>query len=135
MNLQSPSTRRKIFVIDDNVDAAGLLAMCIEAHGHETAAANSGAGVALAAAFQPESGILDLGMPGMSGYEVAIKLRQLSGLASVYIAALTGWNDAQTKARVVASGCDKHLVKPANIGVVLDLVDQRRPVVATRRGA
>ena len=50
-------------------------------------------------------------------------LRKVPGLACAYIAALTGWNDAQTRARVVASGFDKHLVKPPDVGVVLDLVD------------
>jgi CheY-like chemotaxis protein len=131
MNLSPPTIRRRILVIDDNADAATLLAMFIGAHGHDTATANSGPeGLALAAAFLPEVVFLDLGMPGMSGYDVALELRQLPGLADVYIAALTGWNDARTKARVVASGFDKHLVKPADVGVVLDLVDQRQLAAA-----
>jgi CheY-like chemotaxis protein len=124
MNVQPAASRRKVLIIDDNVDAATLLAMFINFHGHETAVANGGAeGLALAATFTPEVVLLDLGMPEMSGYDVAIALRKLPGLACIYIAALTGWNDAQTRARVVASGFDKHLVKPPDVGVVLDLVD------------
>lgn len=65
-------------------------------------------------------------MPGMSGYEVAVALRKLPGLSGVYLAALTGWNDMQTKALVVAIGFDRHLVKPADVGVVLDLVDSAK---------
>lgn len=124
MNAQPAAIRRKVLIIDDNADAATLLAMFVGFHGHDTAVANSGAeGLALASTFAPEVVLLDLGMPEMSGYDVAIALRELPGLSCVYIAALTGWNDAQTRARVVASGFDKHLVKPPDVGVVLDLVD------------
>lgn len=124
MNVQLAAVRRKVLIIDDNADAATLLAMFVGFHGHDTAVANSGAeGLALASTFAPEVVLLDLGMPEMSGYDVAIALRELPGLSSVYIAALTGWNDAQTRARVVASGFDKHLVKPPDVGAVLDLVD------------
>jgi CheY-like chemotaxis protein len=92
-------------------------------------------GLALASSFGPEVVLLDLGMPGMSGYEVAVALRQLPGLSDVYIAALTGWNDARTKALVTSSGFDKHLVKPAEVGVVLDLVDSPDVGASRRRSA
>jgi CheY-like chemotaxis protein len=72
-------------------------------------------------------------MPGMSGYEVAVALRKLPGLSDVYIAALTGWNDAKTEALVVASGFDKHLVKPAAVGAVLELVDSAEVTAVARR--
>ena len=124
MNAQPAAIRRRVLIIDDNADAATLLAMFVGFHGHDTAVANSGAeGLAIASTFAPEVVLLDLGMPEMSGYDVAIALRKVPGLACAYIAALTGWNDAQTRARVVASGFDKHLVKPPDVGVVLDLVD------------
>lgn len=124
MHLQPAPSRRRVLVVDDNADAATLLAMFIGFHGHDTAVANSGAeGLALNSSFAPEVVLLDLGMPGMSGYEVAVALRELPGLSDVYIAALTGWNDSRTKALVLANGFDKHLVKPADVGVVLDLVD------------
>lgn len=109
--------------------------MFIGFHGHDTAVANNGPeGLALAASFTPEVVILDLGMPGMSGYDVAVALRELPGLSDVYIAALTGWNDARTKALVVASGFDKHLVKPADVRAVLDVVDGVKVVADARRG-
>jgi CheY-like chemotaxis protein len=134
MNLQQAPNRRRVLVIDDNADAATLLAMFIGFHGHDTAVANSGPdGLSIASSFSPEIVILDLGMPGMSGYDVAIELRQLPGLADVYIVALTGWNDARTKSRIGECGFDKHLVKPADVGVVLDLVD-RHPLAGSGRG-
>jgi CheY-like chemotaxis protein len=109
MNLQPVSAPRKVLIIDDNADAATLLAMFINAHGHETAVAHSGReGLTLASTFAPEIAIVDLGMPGMSGYDVAIALRSQAKTCHIYIAALTGWNDAQTKARVIASGFNKH---------------------------
>lgn len=86
--------------------------------------ANSGAdALALAQAFGPEVVFLDLGMPEMSGFEVAVALREIPGLSHVYIAALTGWNDQATRARVVSTGFNRHLTKPADVNTVLQLVD------------
>lgn len=62
-------------------------------------------------------------MPGMSGFDVAIAMRKLPKLSCAYIAALTGWNDAQARARIIASGFDKHLVKPADVDAILNLVE------------
>lgn len=136
MNLEPAPTRRRVLVVDDNADAATLLAMFIGIHGHDTAVANSGPeGLALASSFSPDVVILDIGMPGMSGYDVAIALRKLPGLSDIYIAALTGWNDARTKAQVVASGFDRHLVKPADVGTVLGLVDGPEAVAGARHSA
>ncbi|QJE01677.1 response regulator [Massilia forsythiae] len=116
--------KRRVLIIDDNADAADLLSMFVSAHGHDTAVANSGReGLELAVSFRPEVVFLDLGMPHMSGYEVAPALRALPGLAGVYISALTGWNDQSTRARVVAAGFNHHLVKPADVQAVLKLVD------------
>lgn len=116
--------KRRILVIDDNADAACLLTMFLSASGHQAVEANSGPdGLALAASFKPEVVILDLGMPQMSGYEVAVALRKVPGLADVYISALTGWNDQTTRAKVAEAGFDYHLTKPADVYDVLRLVD------------
>lgn len=124
MTFPEASIKRKVLVIDDNADAALLLSMYIAAHGHETAVAYGGVeGLKLAESFQPEVIFLHLGMPQMSGYEVAVALRRLPCMATVYIAALTGWNDLKTREQVVAAGFDKHLTKPAKIEVVLELVE------------
>ncbi|MFC5513560.1 response regulator [Massilia jejuensis] len=123
MSTESATLKRRVLIIHDNFDAALLLSMLISAHGHNTAVANSGMeGLLLAKSFQPEIVFLDLGMPQMDGYEVAVALRAEPGLAKIYISALTGWNDAETRTRVVAAGFDKHLTKPANVGAVLQLV-------------
>ena len=125
MGVQQLAARRKVLIVDDNADAAWMLSMFIGAHGHETAVANSGAeALALAEAFCPEVVFLDLGMPEMSGFDVAVALRRIPGLAHVFIAALTGWNDMATRERVVATGFNRHLTKPADVQVVLQLVGQ-----------
>jgi len=124
MDLQRAGHQRKVLVVDDNADAAWMLSLFISAHGHETAVANTGAeALALAESFCPEVVFLDLGMPQMSGFDVAMALRRIPGLAHVYIAALTGWNDKATRERVQATGFNNHLTKPADVGVVLQLVD------------
>lgn len=123
MNTHRIYPKRKVLIIDDNEDAALTLSMCLSAYGHETEVAYSGLrGIEAALQFEPEVVLLDLGMPGMSGYRVAAAVRQLPGLAHVFIAALTGWNDQATRQMVVEAGFDKHLVKPANVEMMLDLI-------------
>lgn len=119
---QADSARR-VLIIDDNDDAAQLLAMFVGALGPEAKVANDGAsGLEAAGAFMPDVVFLDLGMPGMSGYEVAPRLRRIHGLEQVYIVALTGWNDARTRQQVVACGFDKHLTKPAAVDSIQAIV-------------
>jgi len=124
MGAPQAAVRRKVLIVDDNVDAAWLLSAFISAHGHETAVANSGAdALAIAPEFDPEVVFLDLGMPEMSGYDVAQALREIPSLAHVYIAALTGWNDKATRERVATTGFNKHLTKPADVSIILQLLD------------
>ena len=119
------AVRRQVLIVEDNADAAWMLSAFISAHGHETAVAHCGAdALAIAPVFDPEVVFLDLGMPEMSGYDVAQALRRIPSLSHVYIAALTGWNDEATRERVASTGFDKHLTKPADVGVVMKLVDQ-----------
>lgn len=117
-------TRRRVLIVDDNVDAALTLSMCLSAYGHKTAVAYGGIqGIELALAFEPDIIFLDLGMPEMDGYQVVAELRQIPRLSRVFIAALTGWNDKKTREQVASSGFNKHLVKPAKVEVVLDLLE------------
>jgi DNA-binding response OmpR family regulator len=113
----------RVLIIDDNEDAAQLLAMFVSALGHVSQVANSGAtGLQLAESFHPDIVFLDLGMPGMSGFDVAPRLRLIAGLERTYIAALTGWNDLKTRSRVAECGFDQHLTKPASIEHIQDIL-------------
>ncbi|MGF6273884.1 CheY-like chemotaxis protein [Massilia sp. UYP11] len=112
---------RRILVIDDNADAADLLGAIMAMEGHVVEVAHGGReGLAAAANFLPDVVFLDIGMPGMDGYQVAIELRRNPSLVAVRIVALTAWGDAESRARVVECGFDAHLVKPAKIESLLN---------------
>jgi CheY-like chemotaxis protein len=105
---------RRVLVVDDNTDAADLLGELICLEGHIVFVAHGGL-EALAAAekFLPDIVFLDIGMPGMDGYEVAVELRRNPALRRARIVALTAWGDEASRARAAACGFDAHVVKPA----------------------
>ncbi len=106
--------RLRILVADDNVDAADTLAQLLRAKGHDVRVAHDGrAAVDIAADFRPELAFLDIGMPGMDGYQVARTLRASAATGGARLVALTGWGAAEDRARSRAAGFDDHLLKPA----------------------
>lgn len=108
------SLSRRVLVVDDNADAADLVAEFMAFQGHEVAVAYGGQdAVAKAKAFCPNLILLDLGMPGMDGYEVASTLRHADWFPPTRIVALTAWGDQASRERTIACGFDAHLVKPA----------------------
>jgi len=108
----SPSGFR-LLVVDDNQDAADSLAMLLRLQGHEVRVAHSGmAALEMTKGYKPGAVFLDIGMPGMDGYEVARRLRQQPGLENVVLAALTGWGQHEDRRRTADAGFDHHLVKP-----------------------
>ena len=114
-----PVTGRKILVVDDNEDAAALLATILELHGHATLIAHDGpSALAAARAFSPEVAFLDLGLPGMSGHELARELRRLPGLERISLIALTGWGGEEDKRRSAEAGFAHHLTKPVDIASI-----------------
>lgn len=110
---RGPQVRRRILVVDDNVDAATSVGKLLEHWGHEVAMAFGGAeAIAKAKAMRPEYVLLDLGMPGIDGYEVAKQLRAENELRPLVIAALTGYGHAEHRAQTKEAGFDYHLTKP-----------------------
>ncbi len=108
----SPSGHR-LLVVDDNQDAADSLAVLLTLQGHEVRVAHSGpAALEMTKTYTPDVVFLDIGMPGMDGYEVARRLRQQPGLERVVLAALTGWGQQEDRRRTADAGFDYHLVKP-----------------------
>ncbi|MED5618315.1 PAS domain-containing protein [Ideonella sp. BN130291] len=117
---QAPVLR--VLVVDDNRDAAESLAMILELTGHEVALAHDGpTALDLALRFLPDLVLLDIGMPGMNGYEVARRLRAQPHGQRMVLAALTGWGQREDKQRAIQAGFDHHLTKPAD-GARLDAV-------------
>lgn len=112
---------RRILVVDDNADAAEMVGEIMSLQGHVVAVAHGGReGIAAAETFLPDVVFLDIGMPGMDGYEVATALRRIPALGAARIVALTAWGDVESRARVMACGFDAHLVKPAMLDSLLD---------------
>jgi CheY-like chemotaxis protein len=116
-----------ILVVDDNEDAANSLAMYLDAVGAHTEVAYDGAQtLALVADRRPPVAILDIGMPGMDGCELAQRLRADPRNAGMMLIALTGWGQADDRARVSGAGFDHHLLKPPDIAQLMALLQQPR---------
>ena len=111
-----PSARRRILVVDDNLDAADSLGLLLELYGHEVRVANDGeAGVATAEKFAPDMVLMDIGMPKLNGYEAASRIRQQLWGKSMVLVALTGWGQAEDRRKSAEAGFDHHLVKPVEM--------------------
>lgn len=111
----SGSAGVRVLVVDDNIDSAESMALLLSLDGHEVRTAFDGPdALAVAEAFQPEVVLLDIGLPGMDGYEVAKQMRNLPGLQKALMIAVTGYGQADDRARSKAAGFDHHLVKPVD---------------------
>jgi PAS domain S-box-containing protein len=106
---------RRVLVVDDNRDAANSMVALLQAAGHQVREAHDGEeGLRLAFEFEPEVVLLDLGMPGMSGFEVARELRGRSAGRTPRIIAVTGWGQESDRRLTREAGFDFHLTKPVN---------------------
>jgi CheY-like chemotaxis protein len=111
-----PHRRRRVLVVDDNQDVAESTAMVLRLIGSEVFVANDGpAALAAALSFQPEIVLLDIGLPGMDGFEVARRLRGQVGVQQPLLVALSGYAQEEDRKRSSQAGFDLHLVKPANL--------------------
>jgi PAS domain S-box-containing protein len=115
----------RILVVDDNREAADCLAILLSVDGHQVSTAYDGsAAVRQALTFNPDVILLDLGMPGMDGFETAGKIRQLDGGTEIVIAALTGWGQEKDRRRTRETGFDFHLVKPMQPGELRHVLEE-----------
>jgi len=119
----APVTARRVLVVDDNVDAAEMLAAALEHSGHDVRQAHDGlAALVEAAQFLPQVMILDLGLHGVDGLEVARRIRADPRLAGTRIVALTGYGQDSDRRRTAEVGIDVHLVKPVPFETLLEAV-------------
>jgi PAS domain S-box-containing protein len=122
-----PANRRRILVVDDNEDAAESISMMLSLDGHEVRTAYDGPeALETAGAFRPEVILLDIGLPGMDGYEIARRLKQNGGLDSALLVALTGYGQEEDRRRAEAAGFDLHLTKPVRPDRLREVVDRGR---------
>jgi CheY-like chemotaxis protein len=111
----APASRRRILVVDDNVDAADSLAMLLRLDGHEVEAAYGGVeAIETVQRWRPQLVFLDIGLPEMDGYEVARRLRRHDSATPLRLIALTGYGQQEDVDRSYAAGFDDHLVKPVS---------------------
>jgi PAS domain S-box-containing protein len=110
-----PRTSRRVLVVDDNVDGLETLALLLEMSGHQVRTASDGfAALVVAGEFRPEVVLLDIGLPGLDGYEVARRLRADPTFTGMRLIALTGWGQDTDRERSSQAGFDLHLVKPVD---------------------
>ena len=121
------ASERRVLIIDDNADAATALAMLVSALGGSAAVAADGEqGLEVARTFKPELVLLDIGMPGLNGYETCQRLRLEHG-SGLMIVALTGWGQERDKELAMRAGFDLHLTKPAHPLALEALLTGKRP--------
>lgn len=117
------SIQRRVLVVDDNRDAADSLGVLLKFLGADVRIANDGpAALACIEDYQPDAVLLDIGMSGMDGLEVARRIRKHKDFDEVVLIALTGWGQAEDRSRTREAGFDHHLVKPADITALQSLL-------------
>jgi CheY-like chemotaxis protein len=119
-----PAQKRRLLVVDDNRDAAESMSMLLEMWGHEVASAYDGpTALRTAEQWQPEAVFLDIGLPGMDGYEVAERLRELPHARGAVLIAITGYGQDDDRLRSLRAGIDHHLVKPVAPDALRSLIE------------
>lgn len=118
-------TPLRVMVVDDNRDAADLIAEFLQMCGHDALSVYGGADAIKAAdTFSPDVVLLDLGMPDVDGFDVITTLRQTPRFTRTRMIALTAWGDARMRDRTQGIGFDHHLVKPASLDDILTVVSR-----------
>jgi signal transduction histidine kinase len=121
--MNAPRVRSRALIIDDNRDAATTMSMFVEELGGVAVTAHDGtSGLAAMESFQPDIVFMDIGMPGLDGYEVCRRIRQLPSQRQVVLVAVTGWGQAHDKRRAIEAGFDAHLTKPVDPDAVAQLL-------------
>jgi len=118
---------RRILIVDDNPDAVAVLAISLKRAGHQTFHANDGhTALDLARKHQPDIVFLDIGLPGMNGYEVARAIRSDPSLSQTRIIAVTGSGQEHDRDAARDAGIDQYLVKPIDLAFVESLLGKSR---------
>jgi CheY-like chemotaxis protein len=106
---------KRILVVDDNLDAAESLALLLRLKGHDVRHAHeAGEALEIAREFQPEVGLLDIGLPGMDGYDLATLLRRQASGRDILLIAITGYGQDEDRRKALDAGFDEHLTKPVD---------------------
>jgi CheY-like chemotaxis protein len=121
-------TKHRVLVVDDYPDAAETACMLLSMLGHECTFATSGKDALIVAArFEPDVALIDIGLPDVSGFDLARELRKQLGGRPLYLAAVTGWGQPEDRAKAFAAGFDHHVLKPTDqrkLLAILELADR-----------
>ncbi|MES2439303.1 MAG: PAS domain S-box protein [Verrucomicrobiota bacterium] len=121
-----PARSLRMLIVDDNKDAAETMAMLQELRGHETRVAHDGPeAISVADEFLPQVILLDIGLPGMDGFEVARRIRTMPSMATAFLVALTGYGTDEDRELAKAAGFDEHLAKPADLELLREWLATR----------
>ena len=113
----------RVLVVDDNVDAATALATLVRESGHDVRTAHDGpTGLQAALDYLPNVALLDIGLPGLNGFEIAKQLRQQITFKNAVLVALTGYGQDSDRLRSQEAGFDHHVVKPGDFGKILQIL-------------
>jgi CheY-like chemotaxis protein len=117
---------RRILLVDDSVDTAEMLAELLRFIGQDVRTAYDGPNaLQIAAEYRPEIVLLDIGLPGLDGFEVARRLQQLPGMDKIVLIALTGYGQDEDRVRTREAGFHHHLVKPVTLKILEPLLLER----------
>ncbi|HWI15450.1 MAG TPA: ATP-binding protein [Burkholderiales bacterium] len=120
---EQAAPRRNILVVEDNPDAAESLSLLLRLHGHQVRTAGDGpAALDMTGEFHPDVLLIDIGLPGMDGYELARRLRRKTTLQGATFIAISGYSEARDKLRSAQAGYDYNLVKPVSIAAVEETI-------------
>jgi CheY-like chemotaxis protein len=120
----TPTTARRILVVDDNRDSAKSLALLLKLTGNETQTAFDGLqAVELAETFKPDLVLMDIGLPKLSGYEACRRFRQQPWSKNLVLVALTGWGQEEDRQKSKAAGFNAHMVKPVELPALMNLIE------------
>ncbi|ESQ84855.1 hypothetical protein AEAC466_07300 [Asticcacaulis sp. AC466] len=118
-----PATPMKVLIVDDNVDSAQTSLWMLDLIGHKAEVANDGArALEMAREMKPDVVLLDIGMPGMDGYEVCRQLRKMPGMEQLVLIAQTGWGQESDRQKAFAAGFDHHITKPVSLDLLTQLL-------------
>jgi two-component system, sensor histidine kinase len=129
--INEPLPKHRVLIADDNVDFAASLLSILESLGQQVTVVHDGfAALEASGRLMPEYIFLDIGMPGMNGYEVAQRLRRQNATCDAVIVAITGWGQQKDRERARQAGFDQHLVKPVDVDQLIRLLRSRRAAMA-----
>jgi len=121
---QGTTRRRRILVVEDNLDAVHSLTVLLRELGHEVEFAINGyAALEIARRLEPQIVLLDIGLPGMDGFELCRRLKREPALAAARVIAVTGYGQEVYRQRALAAGCDGYYVKPLDAQVLCALLE------------